>query len=124
MASEVVLHIGVPSFEAAVALSKGDVITLDSAGKFAKSAAGDEVVFVAGTDAAQGEQVAGRRETQLSILVEGHDGTSAAAIAVGDDLMVAAGKLRKHAGSAKKAAKAMAAVGSGVSAVTPCLLAI
>lgn len=121
MTNEVVLQIGVPSFPAAVALVRGDVITLDSAGKFAKTVAGDEVFFVAQQAAAADAYVAGRYETGLNVNVEGHDGTNPAAIAVGDDLMVAAGKLRKHAGTAKKVGKAMAAVGSGVTALTPVL---
>lgn len=121
MTNEVVLHIGVPSFPAAVALVRGDVITLDSAGKFAKTVAGDGVFYVAQQAAAIGELVAGRMETALFVNVEGHDGTANAAIAVGDDLMVAAGKLRKHAGTAVKVGKAMAAVTSGATALTPVL---
>ena len=121
MTNEVVLLMGVPAFAAAVALVRGDVITLDSAGKFAKTVAGDLVFFVAQQAAAAGDLVAGRYETALNVNVQGHDGTANAAIAVGDDLMVAAGVLRKQAGSAPQVGQAMATVTSGATTLTPVL---
>lgn len=124
MTNEVVLWMGVPALPAAVTLVRGDVITLDSAGKFAKTVAGDEVFYVAETAAAAGDMVAGRHETGLFINVQGHDGTANAAIAVGDDLMVAGGVLRKHSGTSgvAKVGKAMDAVTSGATALVRVLL--
>ncbi len=114
MTNEVVLLMGVPGFAVSADVAIGTVITLGSDGLWKLTAAGDEIFFVAQavTTSASGTLVAGRYETEMFTLVEGHDGTDPAAIAVGADLMVAAGKLRKWASGAK-VGKAMTAVDSG-----------
>lgn len=91
-------HGGRISREAAVAVTAGDVMTLDANGKYADSAAEDAFWRVAVTNAAAGEQVAGAKEELMHVRVKGEAGTLAApvagALAVGDNLTVGPGYLR------------------------------
>lgn len=118
MAEEVVIKDGVVALEAGVTITKGDLITVDSAGKWKLAAVGEVVWFVAEGDAAAGERVSGRRAVVIKAAVKGEDAAGDAALAVGDDLYVDAGYLNGDAtNNGAKTAKLLEAVGSGVTAV-------
>lgn len=112
MTDELVVKMGVPGLPAAAALELGDVITLDAAGKWAKTTGGEAVWFACFKDAAADELVAGRRAVIMRVKVYGHDGTSDTAVAVGDDLYVDDGRLSVQA-VGDVAAKAMETVAAG-----------
>lgn len=123
MAETTVIHEKNVPLVAAVALVAGDIITVDSAGKYAKTAAGEEVFFVCLKGAAAGDLAVGVRYRVCKVNCSAVNNAGNIAIAVGDSLYVGAGVLSKNVTTGLYAvAKAMETLTSGTTGIIRVML--
>lgn len=105
MADEVIINAGRHGTQAGATLALGDVVKVDAAGKWVKTAAGDEGWLVALADAVADDYISGVKERVMKVKVDG--GTSV--VSIGSVLYVGDGFLSaSDATATRKPARAQA----------------